>query len=324
MAARPLPLRGLRHGEIAVDGRATHLNPPRHGGNPHLLGVQPLHLILQVDPPFVALLAGCGVGGTRRRGWLARRWRGRRAKGFQDVPVTEQEPFQRITQMVHQVKAVDDLHGLRRTVPNALGRQATAVAADDLDTRMRLQPLGDGRRGAIGEQIDHPMAFEITHHGSAALAPPPRPFIKPDDPWGCLRREGRTMDEAQNCPATSRHAQRTGKWGTSPAAQREADGAQGGVDARAVTTTVRGKCREALGQNAPRTGPIPAEEAADPHMQEDRRPTNRQVDDRAQGGTMDSCRAVLTARTRADRVAELSVRDVTRHRSDSVPPGGKG
>ena len=194
-------------------------------------------------------------------------------------------------------QAVDDLYGLRRAMPNALGIEATAITADDLDAGVCLQPLGDGQCRALGEQIDHPMAFEITHNGPEALAPSPCPFIESYNPWGCLRSEERPMNEAQNGPATARHAQCVGKRGTSPATHGEADVPQGGVDACAVAPPARNQRWKALGKNAPWTGSVPAEEATDSHMQEDRRPTNRQVGNRAQIGTMDSGRAVLTLRT---------------------------
>ena len=105
------------------------------------------------------------------------------------------------------------------------------------------------------------------------------------------------MDEAQNRPATARHAEGVGQSGPCPATRRQAEVLQGSVDARAVATTARGKGRKSLGKNASCTGSVPAEEATDPYMQVDRRPTNRQVGDGAQVGTVDRCRAVLTLRT---------------------------
>jgi hypothetical protein len=72
---------------------------------------------------------------------------------------------------------------------------------------MRLQPLrGRGGR-ALGQQIHHVMALEITHDGPEASASPPGPFVEPNHPWRRQRRAGRTMDQTQNRPAAPREAQ---------------------------------------------------------------------------------------------------------------------
>jgi hypothetical protein len=54
------------------------------------------------------------------------------------MTVAEEEPFQRVTQVLRHVQAVGDLHGLWRAMPNALGIDTPAIPADDLDTRLRL------------------------------------------------------------------------------------------------------------------------------------------------------------------------------------------
>jgi hypothetical protein len=46
-------------------------------------------------------------------------------------------------QIPHEVKAIDDLHCLWGSTPNALGIWATPIATDDLDSGMGLKPLRD-------------------------------------------------------------------------------------------------------------------------------------------------------------------------------------
>jgi len=213
------------------------------------------------------------------------------------MPGAEQEPCQRVTQVLHQVTAVDDRHGRRRALPPALGIQATAIPADALDTRMCGPPLGHGQGEAIGQQRNDPLAFKSTPNGPQALPPPPRPCLESDNPWGWLRCEGGPMDETQHRPATARDTERVGQRGPRPAARREAEVLHGGGDARAVATTAGGKGRQALGKQASCTGSVPAEEAPAPYMQADRRPTTRYGGDGAQGGPGDRYRAVLTLRT---------------------------
>jgi hypothetical protein len=97
--------------------------------------------------------------------------------------MTEKEPFQGVAQILHHVETINDLYRLWRPVPNPLSIQATAIATDDLDTRMGLKPLRDGRGRANREQINHLMAFKITYNGAEASASPPRPFIEPNHPF---------------------------------------------------------------------------------------------------------------------------------------------
>ena len=52
-----LPLRRLGHREIPIDRWATDLDLPRDGGNPHVLGMQPLDLVIAADPASVTRLA---------------------------------------------------------------------------------------------------------------------------------------------------------------------------------------------------------------------------------------------------------------------------
>jgi hypothetical protein len=81
------------------------------------------------------------------------------------------------------VEPIDDLERLGRPPPNPLSIEATAIAADDLDARVRLQPLRDRGGRALREQIKHVMALEIAENGPEPSASPPGPLVEPYDPW---------------------------------------------------------------------------------------------------------------------------------------------
>ena len=104
--------------------------------------------------------------------------------------------------MLHPVEPIDDLEGLRRPLPNPLGLETTAIAADDLGTGVRLQPLRDRGGRALGQQIHHLMALEITDNRPEASPSPPGPFVEPDHPGGHRERVGRTMDATHDRPQT--------------------------------------------------------------------------------------------------------------------------
>jgi hypothetical protein len=163
--------------------------------------------------------------------------------------------------MPHQVKPIHDLHRLRRPTPNPFGIQPTPIAADDLDAGMRLQPRRDRGGRALGEQIHHLMAFEITDHGAEASASPPRPCIKANHPWRRQGGERHAMDATQDRPATPWEAQRVCEPRASTAANRYVHSASGGTNAYTMTATDGDEPRKPLSENAPRTGHLPAEEA---------------------------------------------------------------
>jgi hypothetical protein len=57
--------------------------------------------------------------------------------------MAEEEALQGLAQVPHQVEPIDDLDRLGGAVPNPLGIEPTPIPADDLDARVRLQPLRD-------------------------------------------------------------------------------------------------------------------------------------------------------------------------------------
>jgi hypothetical protein len=211
--------------------------------------------------------------------------------------VSEEEPLQGLTQVLHQVKPIDDLDRLRRPLPNALSLEATTIAADDLDARLRLQPLCDRGGRAFREEIKHTMALEIAEHGPEPSASPPGPFVAPDHPGGCNRGQWGTMNQTDKRPVTPREAQGAREPPTRAAAHRQAHVPEGRPHAPTVAATDRDEGRKPLGKNPLWTGRLPTEETADLQVQDQRGPGQRHVGHRAPVGTMHRGGAVLTART---------------------------
>jgi hypothetical protein len=212
-------------------------------------------------------------------------------------PMAEEEPLQGVAQVLHQVEPIDDLHRVGGAKPNPFGVQSTPIPADDLDAGIRLQPLRNGQGRALGEQIKHLMALEITDDRPKAPASPPGPLVEPDHAWGRNRGKGGTMDETHHRPVTSGDAQRMREPGAGTAAHRQAHVPEGRTRAQTMAATGSNKGRIPLGKNALRTAGMSAEETTDLQMQEKLRPGNRQVGHRAPVDTVHRSRAVLTART---------------------------
>jgi hypothetical protein len=300
--ARPLPLGRLGQGEIAIDGRATDLDTPRDGGNPQLLGAQPLNLVVAADPAGVTRLAE-----HSRRGRELCRWMEGSPEGIQVPPTAEKEPLQGVAQVPHQVEPIDDLDRLRRPLPNPLRIETTAITAHDLDTRVRPQPLRDRGGRAFREQVEHVIALEIAEDGPEPSPAPPGPFVEPDHPGDLQEREGRTMDQTHNRPVTPRHTQGAREPHPRTAANRYAHVPEGRTHAPTVAATDRDEGRKPLGKNPLWTGSVPTEETADLQVQDKRGSGQRQVGHRALVETMHRARTVLTLRThgRAPPAAEV-------------------
>jgi hypothetical protein len=180
-----------------------------------------------------------------------------------------------------QVEPIDALDGLRRSLPNPLSIETTAVAANDLDARMRLQPRRDRGGRALREQINHVMALEIADNGPEPSASPPGPFVEPDHPGNLQEREGRSMDQTHNRPKTPWYAQCAREPHPRAAPNRNAHVPEGRTHAQTVVATDRNEGRKPLGTNPLWTGGVPTEETADLEVQEKLCSGQRQVGNRA-------------------------------------------
>ncbi len=91
----------------------------------------------------------------------------------------DEQPIQRHAQVLQEVEAVGDLGGLRCSLTCTIGKRSTTVATDDLHlaSPMDAEPAREGRRLAVGQEIEHPMALEIHEDGSVAHAAAKREVI---------------------------------------------------------------------------------------------------------------------------------------------------
>jgi hypothetical protein len=77
--------------------------------------------------------------------------------------------FERVTGIAEQVEAIGDLLRLGSTLPRSLSVGARAVATDHGRLGVLLKPRGERRRGAVGEEVDRPMGFQVHHDRAVAL-----------------------------------------------------------------------------------------------------------------------------------------------------------
>src|SRR4051812_18363329 len=74
---------------------------------------------------------------------------------------------------------IGDLDGLWRSLAGSVAIGAGAIAHDDLDGRMVLQPGGQGLGLAVGQQVDDPITLQVAQDRAVALAFAPGPVITP-------------------------------------------------------------------------------------------------------------------------------------------------
>jgi len=83
-------------------------------------------------------------------------------------------------QVLQQMKAISDLPGLRRSLSNALCIKTAAVAADDFDFRMLLDPIGSLFGGTGFEHVCNDPTFKIDNDRSVTETFAPAPIINRD------------------------------------------------------------------------------------------------------------------------------------------------
>jgi hypothetical protein len=74
---------------------------------------------------------------------------------------TAELPLHGFLEVLQQVKAVSDLSRLRRALARGVRIEASAIAADDLDFRMPLEPVCRGPGRAIRQQFHHLATLQV-------------------------------------------------------------------------------------------------------------------------------------------------------------------
>ena len=184
---------------------------------------------------------------------------------------------QRIAGVAQQMPPVRDLDGLRRPLAGPVGVGAGAIAHDDRDGRMVLEPGGQGFALAVGQQIEAAPALEINQDRAVVAAPAPRPVVDPEHTRFWRRRQAGLADAAQQGRAADRHAGPGGQPRARLGARGQGDGMVSRAQPVGMTGSGPGKPRQALAERASWAGIVEASEAPDPDEQDDGAAETRQI-----------------------------------------------
>src|SRR5512135_3207323 len=91
----------------------------------------------------------------------------------------------------------------------------------------RFEPLLDGLRVAVRQQIDDTAALQVHDNGAVSLPLAPRPVVDADEPWRRQWAVSELLDAAEPRVGAGRHGQAPGETGAGFAAQRRSQSRRG-------------------------------------------------------------------------------------------------
>jgi hypothetical protein len=164
--------------------------------------------------------------------------------------------------------AVGDLDRGRRPGRGSLRVGPGPVPADDLRTRMSLEPCLPGSGLPVGQQVDHLPGFRVGYHGAVYLPLAQREVINSGDLGrGGDRRVGQRHDQPQHGGGMDGDAQGPGQPGRSPPGQLQPEPGQHAQQRDAAPPVPLAQPPGLLGEGDRRASRIPAAEPA--HLQHD-------------------------------------------------------
>jgi hypothetical protein len=187
--------------------------------------------------------------------------------------------FNGFPEVLQQMEAVSNLSRLWRALARSLGIETSAIAADDLDLRMPLEPLGRGSGHAIGQQLHHLTTLQVDDDRPEIRAFPGSPFIDAGDTdQGTVGlASGAFLQAPQDCGMAHRHAepahQSLGRSSTYTVTKQADDLGQSG----GPPCIGGGKPRKPLGEDLAIALVVPAPPAGRPRLDLHWRPLSGQI-----------------------------------------------
>jgi hypothetical protein len=122
--------------------------------------------------------------------------------------LTSQRLVQHLDQIREHMKAVRHLNGVWRAATGAFGAVRAAIPAHDGDLRLGLQPLDEGVRLAVRQQVNDTPARAVDQESAVALAAAHTPVVDAHHLRRWRRRQRRTADLAHERVGTREQSER--------------------------------------------------------------------------------------------------------------------
>jgi hypothetical protein len=102
-----------------------------------------------------------------------------RANGrpLQHGSLGDQEGFDGFAEILHEMKAIDDLHRVGCPLANAVRIQGTPIPTNHGDRGMLGQPGRERCDRTVRQEVDDAMRRQIDQDGAIPMASPPRPLV---------------------------------------------------------------------------------------------------------------------------------------------------
>jgi hypothetical protein len=172
--------------------------------------------------------------------------------GAQRRMVTCQHSLEHLPYVAAQVKTICYLHGVRRSLADAIGVGTGAVAADNLDLRLLAQPTRKGGSSAIGEEIDGAACLHVDEHGPIGLTATTGKVVHTQNPHGWRDRRGGGAHQTEQRRATDGEAKAPGKPRTGTPTEGEAKVRHVGALRVGATGMDSSEARKAFGEDGAR------------------------------------------------------------------------
>jgi hypothetical protein len=295
------------HGQIPVRRPPTDLEFPRNRGDLQPFGPHGLDVSIADPHPdrFVSLPLARSSGHTgpikRRDGLPGAAWRGSlgiEAVGcrFEVQRLVQKEVLDRIAEIHEHMPPIGDLPHLGGTQPNSFNIVAPAIAADDFNGWVRVQPRSNRRWFSIRQEIDRLLPLHIDAHRSIPPAFFPGPIVQPNDSWcgGYWRLIG--MEQ----PELGAWAGREGKGLAEARTAQPTDGKREGLPGRSEAVGSSGIAlnrREPFAKNAPGAAWLVTKQAPNSEPEDELVLEHGQISNRAEIRTVHTVTADSTPRT---------------------------
>jgi hypothetical protein len=171
------------------------------------------------------------------------------------------QSLERVSDVLEQAPPVGDLDGVRGTQRDAVGIGTRAVAADDLNARVRLELRGQSLNLAIRQEVNDRATFQINEDGAVSVAFTLGPVVHAEHAWCRRLRRSYLADAADERVGAGLHSQSQSEARGGFTPKCEANQREGATEPGRLSGVARHDRRQSLAEDPLLTQVMLAEEA---------------------------------------------------------------